>query len=142
MLGALAFVALVGSAFLGAVMLVVGIVLSVTKVWRQFGVLILCAGALGSSIGALVLLGLEALLNAASQSPLEVWLLFGAAGFGWAGLLSAGAIAAIALYCLVIRRAGSIAREAPMPNRVPHRDGQEAAHFGQQSSAPARGRER
>jgi len=27
-------------------------------------------------------------------------------------------------------------------NRAPRRDGQEASHFGQSSSAPARGRER
>ena len=93
-LGTLAFLVLLGSAFLGALVLVAGIVLAVTKAWRRAGVLALSAGLFGAVLGAGALLGLEALLGA-THSPLGVWLLFGAAGFGWFGLVSLGTFVAL-----------------------------------------------
>ncbi len=51
----------------------------------------------------------------------------------WSGLWQ-GALSGIAFAFIVCAHMGS--------NRAPHRDGREAAHFGQSPSAPARGRER
>jgi hypothetical protein len=97
-LGMLGFFVLVGSAFLGVAMLIAGLALAWTQSWRRVGVLVLCAGAFGALLGVLVLLGLEALLGTASQSSIEARLLFGAAGFGWAGLLSLVAFLMVILF--------------------------------------------
>src|SRR5262249_55558961 len=96
-LGALAFLALVGSAFLGAAMFVAGLVLAVTKTWRLAGVLVLAAGSFGAMLGSGALLAIELLLGAA-RSPLSFWLLFGAAGFGWLGLISLGAFVGVVVF--------------------------------------------
>ena len=81
--GMLILLALIGSAFLGAVMLVAGLALLLTRTWRRAGVLVLGAGTLGALIGVI--------LPAANHTPVAMWLLFGAAGFGWAGLVSLAA---------------------------------------------------
>ena len=93
-LGTLAFLALLGSAFLGALVLVAGLILAVTKTWRRAGVLALVAGLLGAVLGACLLFALEFLLDV-GHSPIGVWFLFEAAGFGWLGLFSLGAFVGI-----------------------------------------------
>jgi hypothetical protein len=94
-LGTLAFLALVVSACLGLLMLVVSVALTFLKNWRSLGGLIFGGGVFGALFGTLALVVLEALLSPSSRSPLLVWLVFGAAGFGWGGLLSGGAFLAI-----------------------------------------------
>jgi ABC-type phosphate transport system permease subunit len=94
-LGTLAFLALVASACLGILMLVASVVLIFFKNWRSLSGLIFCGGIFGALLGALALVVLEALLSVSFRSPLGVWLAFGAAGFGWGGLLSGGAFLAI-----------------------------------------------
>lgn len=89
-LGTLAFLALVASACLGFLMLVVSVALTFFKNWRSLGALIFGGGVLGALLGALALVVLEALLTPSSRSPLVVWLAFSTAGFGWGGLLSGG----------------------------------------------------
>jgi hypothetical protein len=96
-LGTLAFLSLLGSAFLGGVVLVAGLVLAVTKTWRRAGLLALAAGLLGALPGVGILLALEFLLGVA-HSPLGVWLLFAAAGFGWLGLLSLAMFVAVVVF--------------------------------------------
>jgi hypothetical protein len=94
-LGTLAFLALVASACLGILMLIAGVALTFFKKWRSLGALIFGGGIFGALLGALALAVIEALLSVSSHSPLGVWLAFGAAGFGWSGLLSGGALLAI-----------------------------------------------
>jgi hypothetical protein len=94
-LGTLAFLALVASACLGILMLVAGVVLIFFKNWRSLSGSIFGGGIFGALLGVLALVVLEALFSISHRSPLEVWLAFGAAGFGWGGLLSGGAFLAI-----------------------------------------------
>ena len=94
-LGTLAFLAVVASACLGILMLVVSVILTFVKNWRSLGGLIFGGGVFGALLGALALVVLEALLSPSSRSPLVVWLAFGTAGFGWGGLLSGAAFLAI-----------------------------------------------
>ena len=76
-------------------MLVASLVLTLTKRWRRLRALILYGGVFGALLGVLVLLVLEALSSKSSRPSLDVWLTFGAAGFGWGGFLSGGAFVAI-----------------------------------------------
>ena len=94
-LGTWAFVVLLASACLGAAMAVASLALILTRRWRRLGALVLYGGMVGALLGVLVLLVLEALSSASSDSSLEVWLTFGTAGFGWGGFLSGGAFVAI-----------------------------------------------
>jgi hypothetical protein len=96
-LGTLAFLALVASACLGVAVLFAGVALTLTRTWRRLGLLTLGGGTFGALLGVVVLLVLEALLSVSSRSPLAVWLTFGAAGFGWGGMLSGGAFVAVLL---------------------------------------------
>jgi len=89
-MGTLVLLALIGSAFLGIVILIAGSALLFTRTWRRAGLLVLGGGIFGAFLGVALLLGLEALL-ASDHSPVGVWLLFGAAGFGWTGLVSLAA---------------------------------------------------
>src|SRR5207237_670833 len=79
-------------AALGALMLLVGALASLRQTWRKRALAVLAAGLIGA---ALTCLGLRIVtwVFSGGQPPPGVWLLFGAAGFGWASLMSAGLIA-------------------------------------------------
>jgi hypothetical protein len=91
-LGAVAFLLLIGSAVLGVVMLLIVFGLIVTRTWRRAGVVILCAGVIGSVLGLSALFVLNRVTGNA-QTPVETWILFAAGGFGWAALVSTGVVA-------------------------------------------------
>lgn len=94
----LGFLALAASAFLGAVVLIAGLALLVTRTWRRAGGLVLCAGALGAVLGVLALLAVRLLLAPTPPAGLEAWLLFGAAGFGLAGFFALAAFTVVFLF--------------------------------------------
>jgi NhaP-type Na+/H+ or K+/H+ antiporter len=77
-------------------------------------------------IGAVVLVMCLSAYSGQAQTPFAL-ILFGPLG------ISCGVVVGTVMW----RR-----NEAAKPNSTPHRDGREASHFGQPSSAPARGRER
>jgi len=95
---ALGFLALAASALLGALMLIAGFALVLTRTWRLAGMLVLSAGALGAVLAVLALLVIRLLLGSSSPLGLEAWILFGAAGFGWAGFFSLAAFAILFLF--------------------------------------------
>ena len=95
-LGAAMFLVLMGSAVLGVVMLLIASGLAVTRVWRRAGLIMVSAGAIGAALGLLALLVLNWLLGP-TDTPVETWMVFGAAGFGWAALMSGIVTALIAL---------------------------------------------
>jgi hypothetical protein len=92
-LGALAFVALIGSAALGVAMLLAAFTFLITRTWRFAGAIMLCGGAVGAGAGWFSLVVMDWLLEASAAD----WPLFVAAGFGWAAMLSAVMYALIAL---------------------------------------------
>jgi hypothetical protein len=93
-LGAVFLIALLGSALLGVVTLLAAVVLIMNRALRRVGTIILCSGLVGAALGLLALFMLHWALN--TESPAEMWLLFGAAGFGWAALFSAIVLVLIA----------------------------------------------
>jgi hypothetical protein len=94
----LGFLALAASALLGSVMLIAGLALALTRTWRSAGMLVLSAGVLGAALAVLALLAIRLVLAASSPAGLEAWILFGAAGFGWAGFLALAAFAVLFLF--------------------------------------------
>ena len=96
MLLGLGFLALAASALLGALILIAGFVLVLTRTWRLAGMLVLCAGVLGAVLGVLALFVIRLLLGS-SPASLEAWLLFGAAGFGLAGFCALAAFTIVFL---------------------------------------------
>jgi hypothetical protein len=91
-LGPLLFLALIGSALLGVAMLLVAVGLWVRPAWRKWGAVMLCVGLGGGVLGSLALFTLKWPMGNV-QTPPETWVLFTAAGFGWASLLAAAALA-------------------------------------------------
>lgn len=94
-LGAALFLALVASSVLGLVMLLTSTGMALSTRWRRWGFVILGVGVMG---GGLSCLGIAVLnwLFSSGPIPSETWLLFGAAGFGWAALAAGGALMLLA----------------------------------------------
>src|SRR5690348_7465582 len=93
-LGLAAFLVLASSAVLGGVMLIATTVLALSRKWRTAGLIGLFAGLAGAAVSALGFATLLWLVG--SQAPIQTWLLFVAAGFGWL------ALGAIGLYALMV----------------------------------------
>ena len=93
-LGLVAFLVLTGSAVLGGLMLIATTLLALSRKWRTAGLIGLFAGLAGAAISALGLATLLWLMG--SHAPIQTWLLFVAAGFGWL------ALGAIGLYVLMV----------------------------------------
>jgi hypothetical protein len=96
MASSLAFLlALVASACLGLVMLLTGTRLAVSLRMRNWGLAILGGGLVGAALGSVVLALLSWIVSS-TWSSAELWILFGAAGFGWAALLVAAMLVLLA----------------------------------------------
>ena len=95
-LATFAFLLLIASNFLGVFMLLVGIGLLFSAVWRRTAQVILGAGTLGMmlSLGVMGILQYWSLITAPRW---ELWAMCAAAGFGWASLVAVGAATVLVL---------------------------------------------
>jgi hypothetical protein len=76
-------------------MLLTGTRLAVSLRLRNWGLLILGGGLVGAALGSVVLALLSWIVSS-TWSSVELWILFGAAGFGWAAFLVAGVLVLVA----------------------------------------------
>ncbi|MBX3666053.1 MAG: hypothetical protein KF834_10250 [Burkholderiales bacterium] len=95
-LGTAIFLVLMGSAVLGAVMLLISLGLTLTRTWWRAGLIIFGAGVIGAALGVMALVILSWLLGLL-DTPAETWIMFSAAGFGWASLVSGSVLVLIAM---------------------------------------------
>jgi hypothetical protein len=95
-LGAAVFLFLTGSAILGVVMFFIVSGLIVARTCRRAGLIMMLSGVIGAALGVITLVVLNWLLGP-SDTPAKTWMVFGAAGYGWAALVSGGLVALIAL---------------------------------------------
>jgi len=91
-----AFLILLASNFLGVFMLLAGISLLFSRVWRRTGYVALGAGLFGAAL-ALAAVAIFKYLSGAAELMWEAWLMFGIAGFGWASLIAVGAATVLLL---------------------------------------------
>ena len=95
-LATFAFLLLIASNFLGVFMLLAGIGLLFSAVWRRTGQVILGAGTLGGILG-LGALGIFQHWEFFPAPRWELWAMCAAAGFGWASLIAVGAATVLLL---------------------------------------------
>jgi MFS family permease len=122
----LLFALVIGLAVIAPGVATISLILSVSPRWRPLGLRSLVFALLGGVVCLLLWLG--AYVAFADPQVIDWHVPLGAFGAGY----SFGGIAVFLWQ----------AARRVLSNSAPHRDGREASHFGQQSSAPARGRER